>query len=136
VGACRFCINSNYYGHDTPYCRAKKGEKGANSNRGCYECGAINHFRKDCPKLKNQNAKGRAFEMNTKEARQEPSVVTGTFLINNNYASVLFDTGADMSFVSKDFESLLGMQSNKLRNRYVIELANGKKIEAENVIRG
>ncbi|GJR52361.1 putative reverse transcriptase domain-containing protein [Tanacetum coccineum] len=35
----------------------------------------------------------------------DANVVTGTFLLNNRYASVLFDTGADRSFVSTAFSS-------------------------------
>ena len=37
------------------------------------------------------------------DARKDPNVVTGTFLLNNHYASILFDTGADLSFVSTEF---------------------------------
>ncbi|GJW66197.1 putative reverse transcriptase domain-containing protein [Tanacetum coccineum] len=33
----------------------------------------------------------------------DSNVVTGTFLLNNRYASILFDTGADRSFVSTAF---------------------------------
>ncbi|GKB52372.1 reverse transcriptase domain-containing protein [Tanacetum coccineum] len=35
------------------------------------------------------------------------NVVTGTFLLNNCYASILFDTGADRSFVFTAFSSLI-----------------------------
>nr|GEV59813.1 putative reverse transcriptase domain-containing protein [Tanacetum cinerariifolium] len=35
------------------------------------------------------------------------NVVTGTFLLNNRYASILFDTGADRSFISTAFSSLI-----------------------------
>ncbi|GKD10620.1 hypothetical protein Tco_1190305, partial [Tanacetum coccineum] len=33
----------------------------------------------------------------------------GTFLLNNRYASILFDTGADRSFVSTTFSSLAAL---------------------------
>ncbi|XP_076932064.1 uncharacterized protein LOC143597444 [Bidens hawaiensis] len=89
----------------------------------------------DCPKLRNQNAKGRAFELNAKKAWKDSSVVTGMFLIKNNYAYVLFDTGADLRFVSKQFEPLLGIESSKLDTKYSIELANGKLIETGEVVR-
>ena len=52
------------------------------------------------------NARGGAFEMNAGAARKDPSVVTGTFLVNNHYASILFDTGADKNFFSRKFEPL------------------------------
>ena len=51
-------------------------------------------------------AQGRVYAIG-REAREDPNVVTGTFLLNNHYASVLFDTGADKSFVSITFMSLL-----------------------------
>ncbi|KAI3825383.1 hypothetical protein L1987_06866 [Smallanthus sonchifolius] len=74
--------------------------------------------------------------MGAGDARQDPNIVTGTFPINNHYASVLFDTGADMSFVSNDFKSLLGIKASKLDQSYTIELANGKLIKIEEVIQG
>nr|GEZ48426.1 putative reverse transcriptase domain-containing protein [Tanacetum cinerariifolium] len=42
-------------------------------------------------------------------ASRDPNsnVVTGTFLLNNRYASILFDTGADGSFISTAFSSLI-----------------------------
>ncbi|GJX64776.1 reverse transcriptase domain-containing protein [Tanacetum coccineum] len=35
----------------------------------------------------------------------DSNIVMGTFLLNNRYASILFDTGADRSFVSTAFSS-------------------------------
>ncbi|KAI3819574.1 hypothetical protein L1987_13415 [Smallanthus sonchifolius] len=105
----------------------------------CFECGDPKHFRKDCPRLKNRNdnqARGRAFVMGAGDARQDPNIVTGTFPINDHFASILFDTGADMSFVSNDFKSLLGIKASKLDQNYTIELANGKLIKTKEVIQG
>ncbi|XP_076920073.1 uncharacterized protein LOC143581096 [Bidens hawaiensis] len=93
------------------------------------------HYRNECPKLMGQISKGKAFEMNTKKARMDSYVVTGTFLVNNHYAYVLFDTGADLSFISKQFEPLLGIKPNKLENKYSKELANGKLIETGEIIK-
>ncbi|GKA60298.1 putative reverse transcriptase domain-containing protein [Tanacetum coccineum] len=45
-------------------------------------------------------AAGRIYHLCAESAVQDNNVVNGTFLINNVYASVLFDTGADRSFVS------------------------------------
>ncbi|GJW77894.1 putative reverse transcriptase domain-containing protein, partial [Tanacetum coccineum] len=45
----------------------------------CYECGDKGHFKKDCLKLKNQNgsrAHGRAFVLGSREACQDPNIVT------------------------------------------------------------
>ncbi|XP_076911494.1 uncharacterized protein LOC143569487 [Bidens hawaiensis] len=87
------------------------------------------------PQTEGQNARGKAFEMNAKKARKDSSVVIGTFLVNNHYASVLFATGEDLSFVSNQFEPLLGIKPSKLDNSYSIELANGKLIETSEVVR-
>ncbi|XP_076955990.1 uncharacterized protein LOC143631008, partial [Bidens hawaiensis] len=106
------------------------------SVRKCYECGIEGHYRNECPKLKGQTSKGKAFEMNAKKARKDSSVVTGTFLVNNHYAYILFDTGADLSFISKQFEPLLDIKPSKLENKYSIELANGKLIETREIIHG
>ncbi|XP_052619793.1 uncharacterized protein LOC128126098 [Lactuca sativa] len=38
--------------------------------------------------------KGRAFQITTEEAREDPNVVTGTFLVNSSPAHILFDSGA------------------------------------------
>ena len=62
--------------------------------------------------------------------------MTGTFLINNHYASVLFDTGADKSFVSIDFRPLIPIQSTKLTDSYEIELADGKLIMTNEILQG
>ncbi|GJW72416.1 hypothetical protein Tco_0129333 [Tanacetum coccineum] len=41
----------------------------------------------------------RAFMLGTEEARQDPNIVTGMFTLNNHFATTLFDSGADYSFV-------------------------------------
>nr|GFD43418.1 putative reverse transcriptase domain-containing protein [Tanacetum cinerariifolium] len=56
----------------------------------------------------------------------DSNVVTGTFLLNNRYASILFDTGVDRSFVSTAFSSLVDIIPTPLDNHYDVELANRK----------
>ncbi|GJX07577.1 putative reverse transcriptase domain-containing protein [Tanacetum coccineum] len=93
------------------------GPNGNNNNRGnfgttqnavtCYECGVQGHFKKDCPKLKNGNrgnqrgngnAPAKVYVVGNAGTNPDSNVVTGTFLLNDRYASILFDTGADRSF--------------------------------------
>ncbi|KAI3811045.1 hypothetical protein L1987_20761 [Smallanthus sonchifolius] len=106
------------------------------NGRACYECGDPNHFRDRCPKLHHQGGpQGRAFNINANEAQANNDVINGTFLVNNHYASILFDTGADRSFVSLTFESRLAKQRTKLDNSYSVEIANGKSITINFVIR-
>nr|XP_043613692.1 uncharacterized protein LOC122585628 [Erigeron canadensis] len=72
-------------------------------------------------------ANARVFALNAEEARQNPRVVTGTFLLNDHYASVLFDSGAERSFVALDFKAKTDMITGKLNDKYVVEYANGHK---------
>ncbi|GKC85535.1 putative reverse transcriptase domain-containing protein [Tanacetum coccineum] len=80
----------------------------------CYEYGNIGHIKKNCPKLKNcgnrngnGTAQGRAYALGGRDASPDSNVITGTFLLNNRHATILFDTGADRSFVSNTFSALI-----------------------------
>nr|GFB01295.1 putative reverse transcriptase domain-containing protein [Tanacetum cinerariifolium] len=46
---------------------------------------------------------GRTFALGVAEAPKDPNVVTGTFSLNDHFATVLFDSGADYSFISTNF---------------------------------
>ncbi|GKC08355.1 reverse transcriptase domain-containing protein [Tanacetum coccineum] len=87
---------------------------GAGQKATCYECGAQGHFKRDCPKLKNNNqgnpagngnALVKVYVVGNVGTNPNSNVITGTFLLNNRYASILFDTGANRSFVSTAFSS-------------------------------
>ncbi|GJX51218.1 putative reverse transcriptase domain-containing protein [Tanacetum coccineum] len=71
-------------------------------------------------------------------ARTNPdsNVVTGTFLLNNRYASILFDTGANRSFVSTTFSYLIDITPTTLDHYYDVELADEKIIGINTIIRG
>ncbi|GKD54784.1 putative reverse transcriptase domain-containing protein [Tanacetum coccineum] len=117
------CANCKRTGHLTRDCRSQPAV--ANNQRAqgenqrvltCFECGAQGHFKNNCPKLKNRNqgnqagngnAVARAYGVGTAGTNPNSNVVTGMFLLNNRYASILFDTGADRSFVSTAFSSLI-----------------------------
>ncbi|GJY73573.1 putative reverse transcriptase domain-containing protein, partial [Tanacetum coccineum] len=66
----------------------------------------------------------------------DANVVTGTFLLNNHYASILFDSGADRSFISTAFSSLIDIILTLLDNSYDVELADGKIVGIGTIIRG
>ncbi|GJX64582.1 putative reverse transcriptase domain-containing protein [Tanacetum coccineum] len=104
----------------------------------CYECGTQGYYKRDCPKLKNQgnqagngNAPERAYVVGTAGTNPNSNVVTGTFLLNNRYASILFDTGADRSFMSTAFSSLIDIIPTTLDHGYDVELADGKIIKEQ-----
>ncbi|GJS23277.1 putative reverse transcriptase domain-containing protein [Tanacetum coccineum] len=64
------------------------------------------------------------------------NVSRDTFLLNNHYASILFDTGADRSFISTAFSSLINIAPTPLENYYKVELADGKLVGIDTIIRG
>nr|GEX49814.1 putative reverse transcriptase domain-containing protein [Tanacetum cinerariifolium] len=66
----------------------------------------------------------------------DSNVVTGTFLLKNRYASILFDTGVDKSFVSTAFSSLIDIIPTPLDNHYDVELADKKIIGINTIIQG
>ncbi|GKD88412.1 reverse transcriptase domain-containing protein [Tanacetum coccineum] len=98
----------------------------------CFECGAQGHYRKYCPKVKNQNrgnkarvpdARGKAYVLGGGDANPGSNTVMGTFLLNDHYAYMLFDSGADRSFVSNTFSTLLDIIPSALDVSYAVELA-------------
>ncbi|GJT95887.1 putative reverse transcriptase domain-containing protein [Tanacetum coccineum] len=122
-----------------------------------YECGRPGHFRKDCPKLRNQNcgnetrnkignktgnqtggneATVKAYAIGGGGTNPDSNVVTGTFLLNNCYASMLFDLSADRSFVSSTFSALLDITPSTLDTSYAVELADGRISDTNVVLRG
>ncbi|GJX81242.1 reverse transcriptase domain-containing protein [Tanacetum coccineum] len=100
------CHKCNKVGHLGRDCRSTANANNANNQRGtglvqkptCYGCGAQGNFKRDCPKLKNNNR--------------------GMFLLNNRHASVLFDTGANRSFVSTAFSSQIDITPTVLDHYY------------------
>ncbi|GJX54888.1 putative reverse transcriptase domain-containing protein [Tanacetum coccineum] len=112
-------------------------------------CGRQGHYRSDCPKLKDQNrgnktgnkngvgeARGNAYVLGGGDANPDLNVVNGTFLLNNHYASMLFDSGADQSFVSTTFSTLLDITPDTLDVSYAVELAYERISETNTILRG
>ncbi|GJT44845.1 putative reverse transcriptase domain-containing protein [Tanacetum coccineum] len=82
------------------------------------------------------NATGHAYALRDAEQGQGPNVVTSTFLLNNRYARVLFDSGSDKSFVSSGFSQLIDIKPVRLNISYEVELADGKLVSTNTVLRG
>ncbi|GJX80992.1 putative reverse transcriptase domain-containing protein [Tanacetum coccineum] len=91
----------------------------------------VGHTRNYCPKRKDpqgEEARGRAYVIKDTEKQQGPNVVTGTFLLNNRYATVLFDSGSDKSFVNTSFSHLIDINPVRLDTSYEVELADGRVV--------
>ncbi|GJX14935.1 putative reverse transcriptase domain-containing protein [Tanacetum coccineum] len=84
----------------------------------CFECGAQGHYRKDYPKVNNQNRGNKA---RVPDARGKAYVLGG---------------GADRSFVSNTFSALLDIIPSALDVSYAVELADGRTSETNTVLRG
>ncbi|GKC52687.1 putative reverse transcriptase domain-containing protein, partial [Tanacetum coccineum] len=107
------------------------------------------YYRSDCPKLKDQNhrnkvgnkngigeARGKTYVLGGGDANPDSNIVKGTLLLNNHYAFVLFDSGADQSFVSTTFSTLLDVTPDTLDVSYAVELADRRISETNTVLRG
>nr|GEX35349.1 hypothetical protein [Tanacetum cinerariifolium] len=118
-----------------------------------YTAGNNERNGRDCPKLRNQNHgnqtrnktrnKTGGNEVTTKAyafggggTNPDSNVVTGMFLLNNCYSSMLFDSGADRSFASTTFSALLDVAPSTLDTSYAVELADGRTSETNIVLRG
>nr|GEX84620.1 retrotransposable element Tf2 [Tanacetum cinerariifolium] len=150
---CHKCNKVGYFARD---CRSFGNANVANTQRdgketpkgnGCFECGVSGHFKRDCSKLRNKNggnrnAQGWVYAVGNAEKNEnapmnpDSNVITGTFLLNNRYASILFDTGADRSFISTAFSLLVNIDPTPLGSSYDIELADGKTVRIYTIIRG
>ncbi|GJZ56849.1 reverse transcriptase domain-containing protein [Tanacetum coccineum] len=121
------CQTCNKVGHQTRNYRNKGTVTGSNLQPisvTCHACGEKGHYKNQCPKA-NNCAHRRAYLLRDKNAHQDPNVVTGTFLLNQHLASVLFDLGADKSFISISLASMINIPPITLDTTYDIEMADG-----------
>ncbi|GJR05367.1 putative reverse transcriptase domain-containing protein [Tanacetum coccineum] len=132
------CNNCNRMGHLSKNCRSKKPATGSNQlpvTVVCHACGEKGHYTNQCQKT-NINAQGRAYMLRDKNAQQDPNVVTGMFLLNQHLVRVLFDSGADRSFISLSLASMLNIPSITIDTFYNIEMADGNLVSTNTVIKG
>ncbi|GJZ55511.1 putative reverse transcriptase domain-containing protein [Tanacetum coccineum] len=119
----------------------------------CGKCNKIGHLTRDCKvtnsttstqrgQMVNQrdvtfpDARGKAYVLGGGDVNPGSNTVTGTFLLNDHHAYMLFDSGADRSFVSNTFSALLDITPSALDVSYAVELADGRTSETNTVLRG
>ncbi|GJW33667.1 putative reverse transcriptase domain-containing protein [Tanacetum coccineum] len=142
VGQCMIkCHMYGKVGHKSRYYKEKSVAIGANAQPvwTCYDCGEQGHTKNRCSKKVKQEEvgeiHGRAYAIKDAEPTG-PNVVTGTFLLNNRYAYVLFDSGSDRSFVNTRFSSLLDIKPIKIEDSYEVELADGRIASTNTILKG
>ncbi|GJY38255.1 putative reverse transcriptase domain-containing protein [Tanacetum coccineum] len=132
------CQTCSRVGHLTRNCRNKGLATGSNQqpvSAICHVCGEKGHYNYQCSKA-NNSAHRRAYLLKDKNAHRDPNVVMSTFLLNQHLARVLFDSGADKSFVSITLASMLNIPPITLDTTYDIEMANENLVGTNTVIQG
>ncbi|GKD88685.1 putative reverse transcriptase domain-containing protein [Tanacetum coccineum] len=128
----------NKVGHLTKNCQNKRPATGSNQlpvTVICHTCREKGHYTNQCRKT-NINAQGRDYMLRDRNAHQDPNVVTGMFLLNQHLARVLFDSGADKSFISTTLASMLNILPITIDTFYDIEMADGNLVSINTVIQG
>ncbi|GKE33099.1 putative reverse transcriptase domain-containing protein, partial [Tanacetum coccineum] len=165
-GPCRTCFNYNRPGYlAKDYRGVLRNVNPVNARnptvRACYACGSTDHVRSACPRLnraqepkenrlnqvtanngghghgnQGNQARGKACMLGAEEAHQDLNILTGTFTLKNHFATTLFDSGADYSFVSTTFIPFLDLEPGELGFKYEIKIASGQLVEIDKVIKG
>ncbi|GKE34117.1 putative reverse transcriptase domain-containing protein [Tanacetum coccineum] len=117
------CHKCNKVGHLARDCRSTANANTANSQRGTRADG-------------NGNALAKVYVVGHVGTNPDSNVITSTFLLNNCYASILYDTGADRSFMSTAFSSEIDITPTILDHYYDVELADRRIIRLNTIIRG
>ncbi|WVZ64210.1 LOW QUALITY PROTEIN: hypothetical protein U9M48_013770 [Paspalum notatum var. saurae] len=118
--------------------------------RNCYKCGDSGHLANNCPQRgqqqqqqARQNApqqqqqgrpnqqhkaplQGKVNHVTAETAAEAPNVVLGTFTVNSNPATILFDTGATHSFITRSFAEKHNLPLSYMKRPMVINSPEGK----------
>jgi hypothetical protein len=120
---------------------------------GCFKCGEIGHYGNNCPKHNPQTpyrnnsqrveqntptrgtaqnktphnqSKGRINHVTAETILEDADVVYGMFPINSIHASVLFDSGASHSFVTKSFVEKHNISNYPSKRKLLIRSPGGE----------
>ncbi|GJY45957.1 reverse transcriptase domain-containing protein [Tanacetum coccineum] len=101
-----------------------------------HACREKGYYANQCRKTTTNNAQGRAYMLRDMNAHQNSNVVTSMFLLNQHLARVLFDSGADKSFISISLASKLNIPPITIDTFYDIKMADGNLVRTNTVIQG
>nr|GEV71641.1 hypothetical protein [Tanacetum cinerariifolium] len=130
------CTNCKKIGHLARDCKGRPAATNNNNNTNNTNINNNQRAQGENARDGNGNAVARAYAVGTAGTNPNSNVVMGTFLLNNRYALILFDIGADRSFISTAFSSLIDIIPTLLDHGYDVELADGRIIWVNTLIRG
>src|SRR6185437_3059986 len=116
---------------------APTGQQASTLARVCYHCGQPGHYANTCPRKAQAGQQGRPAQprapaqarvnhVTAESAAEAPNMVIGTFMVNSHPATVLFDTGATHSFISKSFAEQHGIPVSCMRTAMVVTSPGGQ----------
>ncbi|GJY37095.1 putative reverse transcriptase domain-containing protein [Tanacetum coccineum] len=132
------------YGGSKPLCPKCNYPHDGHCAPNCHKCNRVGHLARDYRSPANANTgnnqrgtrAAKVYTVGRVGTNLDSNIVTGIFLLNNRYASVLFDTGADRRFVSTAFSYQIDITPSTLDHHYDVELADGRIIRLNAITRG